>query len=56
MTTYKIAHIHEQGQDLIIVPLDQRFDHTNDEQKAEFAAHLQRCATSAGLKGHVVLV
>jgi len=57
MTTYKIAHIHEQGQDLIIIPLDERFDYsTSDEKKAEVAAYLQRCSTSAGLKGHVVIV
>lgn len=57
MTTYKIAHLHEQGQDLIIIPLNDQFDYTTtDEQKAAHAAHLQRCTTSAGLKGHVVLV
>jgi len=57
MTTYKIAHIHEQGQDLIIIPLNDQFDYTTtDEQKSELAAHLQRCSTSARLKGHVVLV
>lgn len=56
MTTYKIAHIHEQGQDLIIIPLNDQFEHTTDEEKAGLELHLQRCATSAGLRGHVVLV
>jgi hypothetical protein len=56
MTTYKIAHIYEQGQDLIIIPLNDQFEHTTEKEKAGLETHLQRCATSAGLKGLVVLV
>lgn len=56
MTTYKIAHIHEQGQDLIIIPLSNQFEQTAEEEKARLAVYLQGCSSSAGLRGHVVLV
>ena len=56
MPTFRIAHIHEQGQDMIIIPLEDRFEFLTDEQRAAETVALQRCATAAGLKGTVVPV
>jgi hypothetical protein len=56
MPIYKVAHIREQGQDLVIVPLESAFGHKpQDEQKralVEFELHTR----AAGLAGHVALV
>ncbi len=35
MAQYKIAHLREQGQDMIIIPLDNSFEHkTQHDQDA----------------------
>lgn len=54
MQRYKIAHVNVQNQDIIFVPLDPQFGYQTAQQQDAFTAHLQRCASSAGLKGHVV--
>lgn len=56
MATYKIAHLREQGQDMIIVPLDDSFEHKTSQQQQQIIASLQACARSAGLAGTVVPV
>ncbi|MER8921687.1 hypothetical protein [Mesorhizobium sp. M0802] len=56
MTKLKIAHIHEQGQDMIIAPLDGSFDHKTSSQQQALIAEIQLAAGSAGLKGTVVPV
>jgi hypothetical protein len=56
MPNYKIAHLREQGQDMIIIPLDNSFeDKTEKDQKATIAS-LQIRAQQAGLAGIVVPV
>lgn len=56
MTTLDIAHIQRQGQNMIIVPLDDSFDHkTSSQQQASIAA-IQRAAIGARLAGTVVPV
>lgn len=56
MPSLKVAHIHEQGQDMIIFPLDQRFGRLpQDEQQKELAGLGMR-ANAAGLRGHAVAV
>lgn len=56
MPRYKVAHLHEQQQDMIIVPLESNFKYkTSDDQQHEIEA-LQLHATGAGLKGRVVPV
>ena len=56
MPSYKVAHIHEQGQDMIIFPLESRFGHqTQSDQETELSA-LEFRANSAGLKGSAVAV
>lgn len=56
MATFKIAHIRQQGVDLIVVPLEPSFGHKSDHEQSEIIASLQVCATSAGLAGKVVPV
>jgi hypothetical protein len=53
---FKVAHIKEQGVNLIIVPLDSSFDHKPESDQHETIEALQVCATSAGLAGGVVPV
>jgi hypothetical protein len=54
--SYKVAHVREQGQDMIIVPLDSSFGREPSTQQHRFIDDLQRRATSAGLRGRVVAV
>ena len=54
MAKFKIAHIKEQGRDLIIVPLESSFEHKSKEEQSKTVLGLQACATSAGLAGVVV--
>lgn len=56
MSEWHIAHIREQGIDLIIVPLDDQFEYKPDDLKQELIDGLQLCAGSAGLAGKVVPV
>lgn len=56
MSTFKIAHIKEQGIDLIIIPLESSFGHKQDSDQAEIIESLQACAISAGIAGKVVPV
>lgn len=54
MGRYKIAHIREQGVDLIIIPLDSSFGNKSETDQHEIISALQACASSAGLAGAVV--
>lgn len=56
MPTYDVAHIREQGVDLIIVPLKASFGRKSRSEQAEIQSYLQQCATSAGLAGTIVPV
>jgi len=56
MPSFDVAHIREQGQNIIIVPMDRSFGHMTHQQRAEQAALLQQYAASAGLAGTVVPV
>lgn len=53
---FKIAHINEQGVNLIIAPLDSAFDSKTTSQQREFTNWLQANAQSAGLAGSVIPV
>lgn len=53
---FNIAHIREQGVDMIIVPLDSSFGHKPTSAQHETIDSLQAYATSAGLAGRVVVV
>ncbi len=54
MPSFDVAHVREQGVDLIIVPLERSFGHKSTEDQNQISAELQ--ATSAGLAGTVVPV
>lgn len=56
MPRFKVAHLHEQGQDLIIVPLDSNFGHKAEDDQQEAIGELQMHAAAAGLRGHVIPV
>ncbi|KLA95881.1 hypothetical protein [Xanthomonas hortorum] len=54
MSHFKIAHLREQGQDMIIVPLDAAFGRRSQRERADFIDALQACAAEADLAGTVV--
>lgn len=56
MSKYKIAHVKEQGQQMIIIPLDSSFHHKTSDEQSGIKNALQSCASSAGLAGTVVPV
>ncbi len=56
MSTYDIAHIREQGVDLIIIPLQSTFGCKNTREQSQVCSSLQAAARSAGLAGTVVPV
>jgi hypothetical protein len=55
MERFQVAHIREQGQDLVIVVVNTSVHHKSDSEKAEILATLQRASISAGLAGTAVL-
>ena len=54
--TYDVAHIREQGQDMIIIPVDQKVDNYTQEEQMDLQESLQFYARDAGLRGRVCLV
>jgi hypothetical protein len=56
MDKFRIAHIREQGQDIVIVPVHDRFRYQTNTEQNRICAALQACAVSAGLAGTVVPV
>lgn len=56
MPHFKVAHLHEQGQDMIIVPVASSFGHRISQDQHDIIADLQVRARSAGLVGTVVPV
>jgi len=55
-TKLKVAHIREQGVDLIIVPLDKSFGGQTPAQQQAGIDAIRMAATLAGLAGEVVPV
>lgn len=56
MPSFEVAHVREQGVDLIIIPMNRSFGSRSSATQNEIAAELQMRATSAGLRGTVVPV
>jgi hypothetical protein len=56
MPTLKVAHLNQQGQNMIIVPLDSSFAHKTDDDQHSAVNELQARANGAGLRGSVVAV
>ena len=56
MPSIKIAHIREQGVDLVIVPLESSFGHKTRADQDEILSELQTRSYAASLRGTVVPV
>lgn len=56
MAKFKIAHLREQGVDLIIIPLDEDFGHKHSSEQRQIIAELQAGCVGARLAGTVVPV
>ncbi len=56
MPQLKVAHLREQGQDMIIIPLDQNFDYKSSADQNAALNELQMRASAAGLAGAVALI
>ena len=56
MTRLHVAHIREQGQNMIIVPLDYSFGQKTASEQSDVISEIQMRARSAGLAGKVVPV
>jgi len=56
MPHFRIAHLCQQGQNMVIVPLDSPFGHKTSEDQNAIITDLQLRARSAGLAGTVVPV
>ena len=56
MANYKVAHLREQGVDLVIIPLDSSFGYKSSSDQNEIIDALQACSSGAGLAGTVVPV
>jgi hypothetical protein len=56
MPRFQVAHVKEQGIDLIIVLIDPSFKHKSAQDQDRIVAELQACANAANLRGTVVPV
>ena len=56
MPRFKVAHIREQGQDMIIIPVEDSFKYKSSQEQNQNRNGLQVRARGAGLAGKVVLV
>ena len=56
MPSYDVAHVQEQGQDMLIFPLDSSFERKTTAVQNEELGVLETRARSAGLRGSAVAV
>lgn len=56
MPSFDVAHLHRQGQDMIIFPLERAFGHKSEADQTEILMELEMRANSAGLRGSAVAV
>lgn len=56
MTTFEVAHVREQGVDLIITVVNSSFGRKSTQEQQATTDSLQQCASAAGLAGTVVPV
>lgn len=54
--TYQVAHIREQGQNMIIIPVSNSVNNIGTAKQNELKSSLQLFAQDAGLAGEVCLV
>lgn len=53
---FDVAHVREQGQDMIVFPLNSQIQYRSDQERGQMMYALQRCASSARLGGTVVMI
>jgi hypothetical protein len=56
MPNFQVAHVRQQGVDLIIVPLESSFGNRTPEDQRQIILELQTRSQTAGLAGTVVPV
>jgi len=56
MPGFKVAHIYEQGVNLIVIPLDHHFGNKPESEQLSVVEELQLHSNHAGLRGTVVPV
>jgi len=56
MPRFNVAHLREQGVDLIIIPLERSFGFKSEQDQHQAIAELQERSANAGLRGVVVPV
>lgn len=56
MPSLKIAHLREQGQNIIIVPVDSNFGYKSSSDQQNIVGEIELHARGAGLAGRVVPV
>jgi hypothetical protein len=56
MPSFNVAHIREQGQDMLLFPLDDSFDNKPSADQNSTVAQLQMRANRSGLAGQAVAV
>ncbi len=56
MPRYKAAHLREQGQNMVIIPLDSSFGQQTEQEQSQTIEELQMRSRAAGLAGTVVPV
>ncbi len=56
MPRFKVAHIREQGNDMIIFPLESSFGRKGSDEQNSILAELEARAHAAGLDGRAVAV
>jgi hypothetical protein len=56
MTKLNIAHIREQGQDMVIVQLDRSYGYKSQAEQNQIRNTIQYHAATAGLAGTIVTV
>ena len=56
MPQYRVAHVREQGQDMVVVPVTADFGRMSASEQHGFVAELQARSEAAGMRGKVVPV
>jgi hypothetical protein len=56
MTNFDVAHINEQGVNVVVVFVDESVSRRSPAAQLELAEALAHCAASAGLLGNIAMV
>jgi hypothetical protein len=56
VTTFEVAHINEQGVNVVVVFVDPSVAHKSPQEQNAIAATLEQCAHSANLAGNIAMV